>query len=99
MKMKTILRLVFIVPFLLACFSLAAVAPTQARSDDLYFQKDTLIPGVIIIKNKYGDKVGMLKKDSLIPKKWILQLKDGKEERRFSVNPLDIKHYLNGDKR
>ena len=78
-------------------FGIFVFNSTSGSADDLYFQKDTLIPGVIIIKNKYGDKVGTLKKDTLIPNKWILQLKDA--EKKFSVNPLDMETYLNGSKR
>ena len=78
-------------------FGIFVFNSTSGSADDLYFQKDTLIPGVIIIKNKYGDKVGTLKKDTLIPNKWILQLKDA--EKIFSVDPVDMDTYLNGGKR
>ena len=91
------MRRLFLIVLLL--FGLFIFSSSPSFADDLYFQKDTLIPGVIIIKNKYGDKVGTLKKDSLIPNNWILQWKDAKEERRFSTNPLDMDTSLNGAKR
>ena len=89
-------RLFLMVLFL---FGIFVFNSTSGYADDLYFQKDTLIPGVIIIKNKYGDKVGTLKKDTLIPGKWILRWKDAKEKRRFSVDTVDMDTYLKGGKR
>lgn len=86
------MRRLFLIVLLL--FGLFVFSSSPSFADDLYFQKDTLIPDVIIIKNKYGDKVGTLKKDSLIPNNLVIYDKNGNRVGELKKDSLIPGQYI-----
>jgi hypothetical protein len=79
---------------LLLLFGIFVFTSGPSYADSIYLQKDTLISGVIIIKNKQGAKVGTLRKDTLIPDNFMIYDKEGNKVGEVKKDSLIPGQYI-----